>query len=249
MYTSDNDKLFFQKLDDGVQLCLVRQKPYFFSFMNPEQQAAAKKYLASIHFEDFLFFGGFDDSERKVLGLFFGDPSKSVFPVEAIEFKYRACDKLTHRDFLGSLMSLGIERETVGDILVEDGRCVAFVKSEIKDYIVSRISKIGRVGVTVTEADLSKLPKGRGVEEQSFTVSSLRLDNIVAAVAGLSREKTKQLIVQGGVGHNYSLCQNVSKSIEEGDALSIRGKGKFIIKAVLGETKKHKIRILINHYR
>lgn len=86
-------------------------------------------------------------------------------------------------------MSLGIERETVGDILVEDGRAVVFVKTELSDYVKSQISKVGRVGVKVDDADLSKLPQGRGVEEKTFIVSSLRLDNIVAAVCKLSREK------------------------------------------------------------
>lgn len=88
-------------------------------------------------------------------------------------------------------MSLGIERETVGDILVEDGRAVVFVKAELSDYVKSQISKVGRVGVKVDDADLSKLPQGRGVEEKTFIVSSLRLDNIVAAVCKLSREKLK----------------------------------------------------------
>ncbi len=249
MYTSDNDKLFFQKLDDGARLCQVRRKPYFFSFMNEEQQAAAQKYLDSVHFEEYMFFGGCENSERRVLGLFFDSPDQNEFPVDALEFKYRPCDKLTHRDFLGALMSLGIEREAVGDILVEDGRCIVFVKSEIKDYVASQIFKIGRVGVSVSDADLSKLPQGRGVEELCFSVSSLRLDNLVAAVAGLSREKAKQLIIQGNVGHNYVTTQNISKIVSEGDVLRIRGKGKYVLKAVLGETKKHKIRIMITHFR
>ena len=198
--------------------------------MNEEQQAAAQKYLDSVHFEEYMFFGGCENSERRVLGLFFDSPDQNEFPVDALEFKYRHCDKLTHRDFLGALMSLGIEREAVGDILVEDGRCIVFVKSEIKDYVASQIFKIGRVGVSVSDADLSKLPQGRGVEELCFSVSSLRLDNC-------------------NVGHNYVTTQNISKIVSEGDVLRIRGKGKYILKAVLGETKKHKIRIMITHFR
>lgn len=94
-----------------------------------------------------------------MLGLFFDEPSTSMFPICGIEFSFRKCDRLTHRDFLGSLMSLGIERETVGDILVEDGRAVVFVKAELSDYVKSQISKVGRVGVKVDDADLSKLPQ------------------------------------------------------------------------------------------
>lgn len=146
-------------------------------------------------------------------------------------------------------MSLGIERETVGDILVEDGRCVIFVKSELKDYIVSQIFKIGNVGVKIKDADINKLPLGRGFEESSYTVTSLRLDNIVAALAGVSREKTKNIILSGNVSVNFLLNQNVSHIMHEGDVLTIRGKGKYILNGVLGETKKGRIRISVIHYR
>lgn len=248
MFISDKDELFYSKLDDAVDLCYTRKKAYYFSFLSERKQAVAEKYLNSICFGNFAFFGGYENSERKVLGLFYSEVSND-FPVSAIEFRYRVCDKLTHRDFLGSLMSLGIERETVGDILVEDGRCVVFVKSELKDYIVSQISKVGSTGVNVCEADLSRIPKGRGVEESSFIVSSLRLDNIVSAITGLSREKTKAYIMSGNVSHNYFQTQNVSQLTDEGDSLLIHGKGKFFLKSVSGKTKKGRIRISLIHYR
>ncbi len=173
-----------------------------------------KKHISTTTF----FFGGYDDSERKMLGLFFDEPSTSMFPICGIEFSFRKCDRLTHRDFLGSLMSLGIERETVGDILVEDGRAVVFVKTELSDYVKSQISKVGRVGVKVDDADLSKLPQGRGVEEKkTFIVSSLRLDNIVAAVCKLSREKTKTVIMSDSVCVNFEETKNVSFNLKEND--------------------------------
>ena len=248
MYTSDKDELFYSKLDDAADLCYTRQKPYFFPFLSERRQALAEKYLRSICFENFSFFGGYDYSERKMLAMCYDD-TKPDFPVSALEFHYRSCDKLTHRDFLGVLMSLGIERETVGDILVEDGRTIAFVKSELQDYIVSQISKIGNVGVKICDADLSKLPKGRGTEELSLVVSSLRLDNIVAGVTGLSREKTKSLILTGNVSLNYIQIMNISQPTFVGDVLIIRGKGKYILNAVMGETKKGRIRISLIHFR
>lgn len=248
VYTSDKDKLFISKLDDAVYLSQKRQKPYFFSFLSEAEQALAKKHLEYIGFKSFSFYGGYDNSERKVLCLDYYEDNPE-YPVFALEFKFRAADKLTHRDFLGALMSLGIERETVGDILVEDGRCVVFVKSEIADYIKNQISKIGRAGVKVSDADIASLPKGRGVEEKSAVVSSLRLDNIVAAVTGLSREKTKNLIISGNVALNFFDCTNISKAVCEGDTVTVRGKGKYVINGVMGETKKHRIRISIIHYR
>lgn len=248
MYISDKDELFYSKIDDAIYLCLTRQKPYFFSFLSERKQVLAMEYLKSVCFENFDFYGGYENSERKVLGLFF-DEQKTEFPVSAIEFCYRKCDKLTHRDFLGALMSLGIERETVGDILVEDGRCIVFVKSELKDYIVSQLFKIGNTGVKIKDADIRNLPKGRGSEENIYVVSSLRLDNIVAAITDLSREKTKTLILSGNVSHNFLQTQNVSLIVNSGDTLTIRGKGKFILNGVLGETRKGRIRISVIHFR
>lgn len=246
-YTSDNDRLFLSKLDDGIYLCEKRHKPYFFSFMSEREQVIAERHLSSRGFHNFSFYGGYDNAERKVLGLFYED--ETDFPICALSFSFRKSDKLTHRDFLGALMSLGMERETVGDILVEDGRCVTFVKEEIKDYISSQLFKVGNAGVKISNADPGDLPRGRGFDTKDYTVSSLRLDAVVAAVSGLSREKTKQLVLSGSVAHNHLVCQNISQSVCEGDTVTVRGKGKYVINGVLGETKKHRIRISIIHYR
>ena len=246
-YTSDNDKLFLSKLDDGVYLCDKRRQPYFFSFMTEREQALAKAHFKSTGFNNYAFSGGYGDAERKVLGLFY--ENETPFPIAAIKFTFRAGDKLTHRDFLGALMSLGIERETVGDILVEDGRAVAFVKEEIKDYVVSQIFKIGNAGVKISDADTDDLPKGRGFEKREYTVPSLRLDAVVSAVTGLSREKSKNLILSGSVSRNHLECSNCSRQVEVDDVLTVRGKGKFVIDGVPGETKKHRLKISIIHYR
>jgi len=244
---SDNDKLFLSKLDDGVYLCQKRRSAYFFSFFTEREQLLAERHLQHAGFERYAFDGGFPGAERKVLGLFFDEPEP--FPVSALSLQFRKSDKLTHRDFLGALMSLGIERGTVGDILVEDGRCVLFVKEEIRDYITSQLFKVGNVGVRISDADTAALPKGRGFDEKDYTVPSLRLDAVVAAVSGLSREKTKTLILSGSVTRNYEVCQNISRQVEASDVITIRGKGKYVVNGVLGETKKHRIRISIIHYR
>ena len=129
MYTSDNDdKLFRSQIDDAIVLCEKRQKPYFFSFLTERKQAVARQYMDSIHFPNYRFFGGYDDCERAVLGLWFYDEIVE-YPVSALEITYRKADKLTHRDFLGALMNLGIERECLGDILVEGSSCLFFCSS------------------------------------------------------------------------------------------------------------------------
>lgn len=249
MYISDNDKLFCSKIDDIISLSAIRHKPCFTSFLTEKEQHIALEYLKLVCCENYLLYGGYEDSERKILGVFYDEPDAESFPLSAIEFKYRACDKLSHRDFLGSLMGLGIERDTVGDILVSEGRAIVFVKTDIKNYITSQIFKIGRVGVTIKDADLCNLPQGKRKEEKQLTVSSLRLDNIVAAVCNLSRERTSGIILSGNVNVNYDLCQNVSRKMTEGDVFSVRGYGKFILNSINGETKKGRLRVSVIYFR
>ncbi len=124
-----------------------------------------------------------------------------------------------------------------------------FVKSELKDYITSQIFKIGNVGISFDAYNPVNLPCGRGFEEQSYIVSSLRLDNVVAAITGLSREKTKTLILSGCVGVNFVPEQNVSRIIKIDTTLTIRGRGKFILNDISGKTKKGRIKISVLHYR
>lgn len=248
MFISDKDSLFISKLDDAVDLCYTRQKPYFFPFLSERRQAIAKSYLESVCFQNYCFFGGYDNSERKMLCLFY-DVEPDEFPISALEFCYRLCDKLSHRDFLGTLMSLGIERETIGDILVGDGKTVVFVKCELKSYITSQLVKIGNTGIKIKDADLSDIPQGRGTEELTVIVSSLRLDSLVAAITGLSREKTKSFILGGNVSLNFIQVENISKPSNVGDTLIVRGKGKYILNAVMGETKKGRLRISLIHFR
>ena len=146
-------------------------------------------------------------------------------------------------------MSLGIERDTIGDILVADGRAVIFVKAELKEYIESQLFKIGRTGIKIVNCDLSDLPLGRGIATYDYTVTSLRLDNVVAAICKCSRDKTSKLILSGVVSHNFQLEQNVSKQLKQGDTIIIRGKGKFILDKVYGQTKKGRLKITVLYYK
>lgn len=245
--SSDDERLFLSKLDDGVRLCEKRRRAYFFSFLTEREQMLAKRHLDCTGFHSYKLSGGYDGAVRRMLGLFYD--GEEEFPIRAVELTFRKSDKLTHRDFLGALMSLGIERETVGDILVEDGRCVIFVKEEIRDYICSQLFKVGSAGVKIAEGETGTLPQGRGFEELTVTVPSLRIDAVVAAITGLSREKTKSLFLSGAVFRNYEECKNFSRQVEEKDIMTVRGKGKYMIGAVAGETRKHRIKLIIIHYR
>lgn len=239
--------LLIARVRDTAEICMRTSKAKFFGFLSEEQAVLARKNLEFAGCE-FEFFGGYDSAQRVMLGCFPEWDRSKRFPISAVTFSYRKTDELKHRDFLGSLMALGITRESVGDILIENGRTVAFVTDEIKDYIVTQVTKIGRVGVVCESGYTLPLPLSDTLADFSDTVSSLRLDCVVSALGGFSRSAASELIQNGLVMLNSEVCEKPVKTVSEGDILNIRGKGKFIIGSLDSRTKKNRIIIKFQKY-
>ena len=171
-------------------------------------------------------------------------------PITALKITGSSFKELSHRDYMGSILSLGIDRSVVGDIaVVSPCEAVVFVSSRIAPFIESSLDKIGRDGVTVTEAPnnyLWEIP--RRFEEIPLTVSSPRLDGIVKAITGKSREDAAEAVRGGLVELSYAVTDNVSAEVKPGDIISIRGYGKFVIGDVTGETKSGRLKIGCRKY-
>ena len=135
-------ELFIARVGDTADICERTSRPKYMSFLSAEQAVLASGILSK-RGVDFALWGGYDTAERCVLGCFPDWMEEKTFPVTPITFSFRKSDVLRHKDFLGSLMALGIKRETVGDILIENGRAVVFVLDDIADYILSEVNKIG----------------------------------------------------------------------------------------------------------
>ena len=217
--------------------------PRFVGFLDEREAALAQRALRKAGFENDMLWGGYDGAERVVVGLFPQDaaPDKALFPVVPVTAFFRACDVLTHRDFLGALMSAGIQRDTVGDLLVEEGRCVLFLRAEIADFVLAQTEKIGGVGVKLRVGAEEPLPQGMGFAAFSAVIASARLDCAVAAALSTSREKAAALIASGGVLLNHEEIVSVSAAVRDGDKLSVRGKGRFILDSVGPVTKKGRL--------
>ena len=170
------------------------------------------------------------------------------FPITPLTFTFRKSEHLTHRDFLGSLMSLGIKRETIGDILIEQGRAVAFVLNEVSDYISEQVKTVGRTGVSICKGFQLPLPQGDKLEAFSVTVPSLRLDAVVSAICNFSRNDSVLKIEQGFVSINSIVTQKITKTVTFGDVISVRGKGKFIIESGSDTTRKNRIILKYKKY-
>ena len=147
------------RINDTEKLCEQTCTPKFLGFLTQAEAALARNILKNARVRT-DFFGGYDGAERVMLGCFPDWAEDFPYPISPLTVFFRKADVLSHRDILGSLMALGIKRETVGDILIEEGRAVVFVCGDVKEYILNQVEKIGRVGVNMTEGCSFPLPEG-----------------------------------------------------------------------------------------
>ena len=221
--------------------------PRFSAFLNEREAVVAECAVKGRP----CFFGGYPGAMRRICGFVEGTyaselPPEDIFPVQAVTFSFRKNDRLTHRDFLGALLALGIERKLLGDILVAEGYAVVFVL-ETAAQLVLGVDKIGNTGVTAESGITKPLPEQKTQLIQA-TVSSLRLDCVVSAAANTSRERSAALIKSGMVNADFSLCTNVSAEVKENTVISIRGSGRYRLTGISGETRKGRLRITIEKY-
>jgi len=246
---SQEDRLLLAKLWDKINAGMNRNIPASTCFLSLREQELAKYLFGTpvgLH-----TFGGYEDAERKML-IYLPDYLDSSWltgddgPIAAVRAGFFEEDRLTHRDFLGSLMGCGIKRETVGDIFVSAGVCDLLVLREILPYVLQNLTSAGRTKLHVEEIPLCELhvPE-QAVRTVRDTVSSLRLDGVVSSGFSISRGKAAEYIAAGKCELNYLPCQKGDKPVCEGDKISVRGLGKMQLKTVGGNTKKGRISIEI----
>lgn len=157
--------------------------------------------------------------------------------------------ELSHRDFLGALMSLGIKRSVLGDICVEGSTSRVFCERTAADYIESELTRAGRDTVKCSRVpiDLEYVPV-QSFEEMSITVASLRLDGVVRALISVSRDDAASLVSRGEVELNYFTEKENDTAVQAKDIISVRGYGKYIIDSVGDLTRRGRIRVLARKY-
>ena len=187
--------------------------------------------------------GGYSNSELKRAVLYIDDEAFITCFKINYNKKYLS---LSHQNILGTLLSLSITKESIGDILASED--VFFITSELKEYIINEFIKINNVAITLEEIDGSNLVRNIELEMSSFTVSSLRLDSIVSKITKNSRNEALNMINNDLVKVNYLISNKSTKSIKEEDVISIRKYGRFIIKDTKNTSKKGKIIVKYGKY-
>lgn len=250
---SQEEQVFAARIRDAVLNASQRDKFKQVGFLDERQRMIAGEICRREGFARFRFWGGYPEAVRVLFACFpdYLDPDEAegVWELTALTFSFRPADKLTHRDFLGALMALGIKRETVGDILVGEGICVLFVLPSAAKLILSEVSKIGRAGVKIAEGLLEELPIQQQFIPREGTVASARLDAVVAFLTGSGREKAQQLIGRGLVAVNCETVEEVARTVEAGSRISIRGYGRFVLEQFGGVTKKGRLHVKASQYQ
>ena len=257
-------KLFYARLDE----LLKRADGGYVShsaFLSPSEAFRAEKYFAVKGNKDRIcFFGGYNGAQRKQIFLLpeyitLSADENTLFDMLAEDFDcsikalkitgsgFRA---LSHRDYMGSILSFGIERETLGDICVlDDHTAIVFCSAEVEKYLLAVMEGVGNDKVKLESIKVDRnMPSTQKYQAFTDTVASDRLDCVVASVCNLAREKGQNLIRGGFVEHNYEQAEKIDARVSAGDIISARGYGKFIIRDISQATKKGRIRLLADKY-
>lgn len=191
--------------------------------------------------------GVFDDSERRMIS--FNNIYNTPFPMKLLRIENTSkFNDLNHKDYLGGILAVGIERDKIGDLLVKDNICYVPVHEDIESFIISNLDKIGKATCKVEVlGQYESLPQF-SFKEEVILVSSLRIDGIVSKLANISRAKAQLMIEQGKVLVDYVKIKDKSYEVKEDERITVRGTGKFILGSTIGSSKSGRLKVSIKKY-
>lgn len=246
------ERLLFAKALDQALFAVKRRQPAFTDFMDRAKCARFQERLQGIRELQVTLYGGMEDCERQKMGFSLEPLTEEDFPIRILKIrrkskKFGQAD-LSHRDYLGSLLGLGIDRSKIGDILVEEESAVCFVAEEIAPYICAVLEQVSKTAVIAEEVEGAEAIPKRQTEIKRVTVASLRLDAVTGEVFHLSRGKVQALIGAEKAAVNWNTVTSTSHLLKEGDLVSLRGFGRFRVGEVGGKTRKDRIGLEIERY-
>lgn len=251
-------------MNDDIELlkkrfCEIAEKSYnggyftFTDFLGLPEQSAFSEILPKLKGHKYTAFGGTEGAERIVIR--FGDPEEmgyeAPFPICAVKIEplsQKFADKLTHRDFLGALLNLGIERCTLGDIVISDNVGYVFALEDMAKFITNELSRVKRTDVKA--AIVEELPSTElyRTEQKRIQISSERIDAIIARVYCISRDESLSLFKKKLVYVNGKLCENNSYNPKADEKISVRGHGRFIYRGYDSLSRKGKLNAIVEVY-
>ena len=253
---TDNE-LLNARIDDCIALCAESYLLTNTNFLDIYQQSDVSQYLSKKKGVRYGFYGGFEDAERKI-AVFLPDYAEDISyiienpelsSIVSLKIRKDNFSELTHRDYLGALMALGIRREMLGDIVVTDKGCTVAVIRNIAVYIMDNLKSVGRGSVNVEICEVfEKTSSVMGFELKRCYVSSMRLDAVVSAAFNMSRNVAAERIKRGEVLLNGIVTSKPDVKVSFGSKLVIHGLGKVMVEEDAGITRKGRQAFLIKKY-
>ncbi len=246
------DRVLGDKIIDKIELVLKRNTEQFTDFLNPHQREIAANIIKQVNKINYLQHGGYERAERKRIGIFpdFLFPEHIEVPVSVLKvngnFNFQS---LSHKDFLGAIMALGVKRKKIGDLLVLNEFAQVVVGDEIKEFINLKLKNVHEVPVEITEIDVEDIEiPTKNTKEIKATVPSMRLDAVASAGFGDSRNKIKRKIKNEKVKLNWKVEKDPAQEIEIDDLISIRKKGRVKVVKDRGLSNRDRIKLLLHRY-
>lgn len=245
-FRSDEAPLITE-LSDLISQAEFEYRPILTHFLNPRERAIIASLLGQKKQVKFCANGLFQQAERR-RGLFYPEyfnPKQEDFQLALMEIKYPVkFAQLEHRQILGTLLGSGLKRSAIGDILTDGIHWQVIIEKPMVEFLKQEIERIGKIKVQLEEISFSQLlqPKIEW-EKASFSVSSLRIDNLVASVCHFSRARCKQLLAAKKVHLNWMLIEQPDFDLKLQDVISVRGFGRFQLASLGQVSKKGHLRV------
>lgn len=257
-YKKQEDKLCLSQVLDKIEFSKTRQKIEYTDFLDMYQVSLVENFLRKIKFENYKLYGGYENAERKILMIF---PEKydekmleknnsKLVKIIRIILPEEEQGNYSHRNYLGGIVKLGLKREKVGDIIVYEKGADIITVEDFVDILKQQLPSLTRFeNSNITIEEIQNLQKKEAqVEQVKIIVPSLRLDNVVSDLVRTSRSKAVQIMDQERVFVNGQNETKPSKQIKLNDMITIRGKGRFMIKEFTGTTRSGRYVVVIEKY-
>lgn len=223
----------------------------FTDFLNLSEIDTAKTVLQG---SNFMFYGGLPDTERQMLCIAPDEIeiTPELFPIRCVQVQpknVKFAEAISHRDILGSVLGLGLDRDVIGDIFVKDKEAYVLCAERIAEFLTEQLTQVRHTNVHCSLAERDAYAFEKEFRLVTRTVSAVRIDSVAAAAFGVSRSTAATAISGGKVFINGREITSPSASVKEQDVISYRGEGKARLKEIGGLTKKGRISVTLERYQ